>query len=182
MSTQQSARLKLAGFITKGYTAWLVLLCTVCASVHGAESVRMTYYLYTADFIASMIEIPTSPIGGSIIASSYLAGRAPLYTGNDIKVGVCSASFLSMETADGIFTDISNYIWTPTGLIVTWFTPTTPIDLELDSLVNGMVTECTVTVTTQIGTSPFFGKTFNLIVSSDNAKIYFQFTRIGTIF
>ena len=64
------------------------------------------------------------------------------------------------------------------GLIVTWFTPTTLINLELDSVIHSMVTECIVTVTTKIGFSPFYGKTYNLVVSSDDGKIYFKFTRI----
>ena len=87
-----------------------------------------------------------------------------------------------MQTADGIYTDISNYLSAANGLIVTWFTPTTLINLELDSIINSMVTECTVVATTKVGFAPFFGQTFNLIVSSDGEKIYFQFTRIGTIF
>jgi hypothetical protein len=45
-----------------------------------------------------------------------------------------------------------------------------------------MVTECMVVASTAIGVNPFYGQTFNLIVSSDNEKIYFQFTRTGTIF
>ena len=142
------------------------------------------YSCLTNDFINSFIEIPTSNVSGgsSTIASTYLAGRAPIYDGNNRKVGTCSASFLSMQTADGIFTDISNYLSADNGLIVTWFTPTTLINLELDSIINSMVTECTVVATTKVGFSPFFGQTFDLIVSSDGAKIYFQFSRIGTIF
>ncbi len=113
---------------------------------------------------------------------SYLAGRAPIYNVNNMQVGTCSASFLSMQNADGIYTDISNYLSVDNGLIVTWFTPTTLLNLELDSIVNSMITECTVVATTKVGFAPFFGQTFNLIVSSDSEKIYFQFSRIGTIF
>ncbi len=152
---------------------------------HCANSEAMTYYLYIADFAQSFIAIPTSNLSGSstTIASSYLAGRAPLYDSNNKKVGICSASFLSMKTSDGIFTDISNYISVAgNGLIVTWFTPTTLINLELDSIIHGMVTECIVEVTTKVGLSPLFGQTFNLIVSSDSEKIHFQFSRIETIF
>jgi hypothetical protein len=118
----------------------------------------------------------------STIDSSYIAGRAPIYDVNNRKVGTCSASFLSMQTPDGIFTDISNYISADNGLIVTWFTPTTLINLELDSIINSMITECTVVSTTKVGFAPYFGQTFNLIVSSDGGKIYFQFSRTGTIF
>jgi len=154
-------------------------------AIDCGHSETMTYYLNISDFALSFIQIPTSnvSVSSTTIASSYLAGRAPLYDSNNKKVGICSASFLNMQTADGIFTDISNYISvSDNGLIVTWFTPTTLINLELDSLIHGMVTECIVQVTTKVGFSPLFGQTFDLIVSSDNQKIYFQFSRVGTIF
>lgn len=147
---------------------------------NGADVETITYYLYIADFANSFIQIPTSNVSGdsSTIASSYLAGRAPIYDVNNKKFGTCSASFLSMQTGEGIFTDIANYLAADNGLIVTWFTPTTLINLELDSIIHSMVTQCIVTVTTKIGFSPFFGQTFNLIVSSDAQRIYFQFSRI----
>lgn len=173
------------------FSSILLFLCIGLSchshSLYGVdvtEPKTITYYLNITDFTDSFIEIPTSNLSGSgsTIASSYLAGRAPIYDVNNVKVGTCSASFLSMETADGIFTDISNYLSADNGLIVTWFTPTTLINLELDSIINSMVTECTVVVTTKIGFAPLFGQTFDLIVSSDGGKIYFQFSRIGTIF
>lgn len=144
----------------------------------------LIYYLNVTDFADSFIEIPTSNVsgGGTTISSKYLAGRAPLYNVANVQVGTCSASFLCMQTAEGIFTDISNFISVDNGLIVTWFTPTTLINLELDTIINSMVTECTVVASTKVGFAPFFGQTFDLIVSSDSGKIYFQFTRIGTIF
>lgn len=148
------------------------------------EPQTITYYLYIDDFIDSFIEIPTATVSGgsSTLASSYLAGRAPLYNQNDEKVGVCSASFLNIQNADNIFTDISNYISVADGLIVTWFTPTTLINLELDTLVNAMVTECIVVANTKVGVAPLYGQTFTLIVSSDGTKIHFAFTRMGNIF
>ena len=132
------------------------------------------------DFAKSFIETPTSNVSveSLTIASSYLAGRAPIYNMNNKKVGTCSASFLSMKTKDGIFTDIANYLSADNGLIVTWFTPTTLINLELDSIIHGMVTECRVIASTKVGVNPFYGQTFNLIVSSDGGKIYFKFTRL----
>jgi len=161
------------------------LLSALIFYAHPLYSETITYYLYIADFVASAIEIQTMNVAGgssTTLNSSYLAGRAPIYDVNNSKAGTCSASFLSMQTADGYFTDISNYISTYSGLIVTWFTPTTLINLELDSIIHSMVTECIVESTTKVGVAPFFGQTFDLIVSSDNEKIYFQFTRIGTIF
>lgn len=140
---------------------------------------QLTYYLYIDDFIESFIEIPTSNVSldSPTTASSYLAGRAVLYNRKNKEVGICSASFLSMQNEKGIYTDISNFISVDNGLIVSWFTPTKPINLELDSILNSMVTECIVVASTKIGNNPFYGKTFNLVVSSDDEKIYFTFTR-----
>jgi len=175
--------------IKKGYAALLVLFIALLCHLplHGSDHTEpeiITYYLYIDDFAESFIEIPTSNVSvdSPTIASRYLAGRAAIYDVNNMKVGTCSASFLCMQNADGIYTDISNYLSADNGLIVTWFTPTTLINLELDSIVNSMVTECTVVVTTKVGFAPLFGQTFDLIVSSLDGKIYFQFIRIGTIF
>ena len=74
--------------------------------------------------------------------------------------------------------DISNYLAIDDGLIVSWFTPSRPIDLGLDTIVNSMVTECIVTASTLINKNPYYGLTFNLIVSSDSGKVIFDFTEI----
>jgi hypothetical protein len=139
---------------------------------------KMTYYLYIEDFIESFIEIPTSNVSGdsSTISSKYLVGRAPIYNRQDEKFGTCSASFLCMQNEDGIYTDISNYLSADNGLVISWFTPTTLINLELDSIIHSMVTECIVLANTKIGFNPYYGKKFNMIVSSDNEKIYFKLT------
>ena len=141
---------------------------------------KLTYYIYIEDFINSFIEIPTSNVSGSssTISSKYLAGRAPVYKKHDKKVGTCSASFLCMQNSDGIFTDISNYLSIDNGLIISWLTPTTLANLELDSIVHSMVTECIVTASTKIGSNPYYGKKFNMVVSADGSKIYFKLHRI----
>lgn len=141
---------------------------------------KLSYFIYTEDFIKSFIEIPTSNVlvDSTTIDSKYLAGRAPVYNWQNQKVGTCSASFLCMQNEDGIFTDISNYLSIDNGLIISWFTPTTLINLELDSIIHSMVTECLVTASTKIGFNPFYGKKFNMIVSSDETKIYFKLSRI----
>jgi len=141
---------------------------------------KLKYYLNISDFVNSFIEIPTSNISdpSTTISSTYLAGRAPIYNLKNQKVGTCSASFLCMQNTDGIYTDISNYLSIDNGLIVSWFTPTTLINLELDSIVNSMVTECIVIASTKVGHNPFYGKKFNMIVSSSNGKIYFKLTKI----
>ena len=139
---------------------------------------KLSYYLFIEDFAKSFIEIPTSNVSGesTTISSKYLAGRAPIYNKQDEKAGTCSASFLCMQNADGIYTDISNYLSADNGLVISWFTPTTLINLELDSIIHSMVTECIVLANTKIGFNPYYGKTFNMIVSSDNEKIYFLLT------
>ena len=166
------------------YRRFFFLLLLICAplSVYSDHCTprKLSYYLYTEDFINSFIEIPTSNVSvdSSTISSKYLAGRAPLYNIRDKKVGTCSASFLCMQNEDGIFTDISNYLSVDNGLIISWFTPTTLINLELDSIIHSMVTECIVVASTKVGFNPFYGKTFNMIVSSDDEKIYFKLSKI----
>ncbi len=146
---------------------------------HGKKQKNLEYYLNIADFAQSFIEIPTSNVAGdsTTISSKYLAGRAALYDKHNMKVGTCSASFLCMKNSDGIYTDISNYLSVDNGLIVTWFTPTRLINLELDSIIHSMVTKCIVLASTKVGFNPFYGDTFNLVVSSDDSKIYFEFTK-----
>lgn len=141
---------------------------------------KLSYYLFTEDFIQNFIQIPTANVlaNSSTLSSSYLAGRAAIYNNQDEKVGTCSASFLCMQNEDGIFTDISNYLTVDNGLVISWFTPTTLINLELDSILHSMVTECIVKASTKIGFNPFYGKTFNMIVSSDDKKIYFDLTEL----
>jgi hypothetical protein len=87
-----------------------------------------------------------------------------------------------MQNASGIYTDISNYLAANDGLVVTWSTSTTLTNLELDSLINAMIAQSTVIVATKVGSASFFGETFDLFISSDGEKLYFEFSRIGTIF
>lgn len=160
---------------------WLFLFLVLMAPLSASDcNKKLSYYLYIEDFAQSFIEIPTSnvSVNSSTLASSYLAGRASLYNSRDEKVGTCSASFLSMQNQDGIFTDIANYISVDNGLIVTWFTPTKLLNLELDTIIHSMVTECLVKASTKVGFNPFYGETFNMVVSSDDEKIYFKLRRV----
>lgn len=172
----------------KNLITFFLLLCasfTPSPHIYGnAYNQPLTYYLNIADFALSFIEIPTSNVAvdSSTISSTYLAGRAEIYNKDNVPAGTCSASFLCMQNEFGIYTDISNFISVDNGLIVTWFTPTTLINLELDTIIHSMVTECMVTASTLVGINPFYGQTFNLVVSSDDQKIFFEFTRTGTIF
>jgi hypothetical protein len=145
----------------------------------------MTYFLKVEDFINSLIEIPAKlvrnpHVHNTTLDSKYLAGIANIYIPGDDQhsVGRCSASFLCYKNAQGFYTDISNYLSADNGLIVSWFTPTTLINLELDSVIAGMVTECIVVAATKIGPNPFYGETFDLVVSSDGQQIQFEFTQI----
>lgn len=145
----------------------------------GKKHKHLFYYMNISDFVNSFIEIPTSNVSGdsTTISSTYLAGRAPVYDRHDVIVGTCSASFLCMQNEDGIYTDISNHLSVDNGLILSWATPTTLANLELDSIVESMVTETIVVASTKIGSNPYYGKTFNMIVSSDDVKIYFKLFR-----
>jgi hypothetical protein len=187
MLIKQSNSYQPINFMKKSYAVWLLVMAGLAwhaSSLHAVPVEQFTYYLYIADFADSFIEIPTSNVSGesSTISSTYLAGRAAIYDQSDIQVGTCSASFLCMQNEDGIYNDISNYLTSEDGMIVTWFTPTTLRNLELDSIIHSMVTECIVTVTTKVGVAPLYDQTFSLIVSSDDEKISFKFTRIRTIF
>lgn len=140
------------------------------------KQVKLSYYLRVEDFVRSFIEIPTSnvTVDSSTIASKYLAGLAPVYDSQDEKVGTCSASFLCMQNEAGIYANISNYLSIDNGLVISWTAPATLINLELDSVVNAMVTERIVEASTKSGSNPFYGKTFEMIVSSDGTKLHFK--------
>jgi hypothetical protein len=151
----------------------------------------LKYFLKVRDFIESLVEISAAPIEfqkpritNTTTATQYLAGIAKIYKPLDDRnsVGRCSASFLCYQNDGVIYTDISNFISVDNGLIVSWFTPTTIINLALDSIINSMVTECIVVASTKIGVNPFYGETFNLKVSSGKSageeQIQFEFTKI----
>ena len=199
LSSKLTRRQMLTTFATAGVALAVVPMVALVTTPAKAEALPatpngtpMTYFLNVTDFINSLIEIPTKPIRNphiqnTTLDSKYLAGLANIYIPGDDQnsVGHCSASFLCFKNKlparpPRFFTDISNYISVDNGLIVSWFTPTTLIDLELDSVINSMVTECIVVAATQIlpNPNPFYGETFNLVVSSDGQQIQFQFTQI----
>jgi len=199
LSSTLTRRQMLTTFATAGVALAVVPMVALVTTPAKAEALPattngtpMTYFLNVTDFINSLIEIPAKPIRNphihnTTLDSKYLAGLANIYIPGDDQnsVGHCSASFLCFKNKlparpPRFFTDISNYISVDNGLIVSWFTPTTLIDLELDSIINSMVTECIVVAATQIlpNPNPFYGETFNLVVSSDGQQIQFQFTQI----
>jgi hypothetical protein len=157
----------------------LVVSCVCLHSLRASDSSKLMYYLNISDFSQSFIEIPTSnvAVNSSTISSSYLAGRAAVYNMNNQQVGTCSASFLCMQNANGIFADISNHLSINNGLVVSWPTPATLVNLELNTIIGAMVTKCSVMVSTATGTSPLFGQKYSLVVSSDGAKLYFLFAK-----
>lgn len=169
-----------------------------------APTAMPTYFLNVGDFIRSLVQIPVAPVNFSkfgihpppentTTATQYLAGIANMYSMDDPTagpVGRCSASFLCFQVPSPdpthpqprTYTDIANFISLDNGLIVSWFTPAFLADLALDSVINGMVTECIVVASTKIGVNPFYGETFNLKVSSvpvpGGLQIQFTFTNI----
>ena len=208
LSSKLTRRQMLTTFATAGAALAVVPMVALVTAPARAEALPtipngtpMTYFLNVTDFINSLIEIPATPIPppsrptptpyprphphfpdlhNTTTDSKYFAGIANIYTPGDDQdsVGRCSASFLCFKNNDRFYTDISNYISVDNGLIVSWLTPTTLINLELDSIINGMVTECIVVASTKIGPNPFYGETFNLVVSSDGQQIQFEFTNI----
>jgi hypothetical protein len=192
LSSMLTRRQMLTTFATAGAALAVVPMVALVTTQAKAEALPattngepMTYFLEVTDFINSLIEIPAKlvrnpHVHNTTIDSKYLAGIANIYVPGDDQqsVGRCSASFLCFKNDQGFYTDISNYISVDNGLIVSWFTPTTLINLELDSIINGMVTECIVVAATKIGPNPFYGETFDLVVSSDGQQIQFQFTQI----
>ena len=194
LSSKVTRRQMLTTFATAGAALAVVPMVALVTAQARAQALPatpngepMTYFLKVTDFINSLIEIPAKPIRGHGIHntttdSKYFAGIANIYIPGDDQhsVGRCSASFLCFKNDQRFYTDISNYISVDNGLIVSWFTPTTLINLELDSIINSMVTECIVVAATKIGPNPFYGETFNLVVSSQMSgqQIQFDFTNI----
>jgi len=189
-------RQMLTTFATAGVALAVVPMVALVTTQARAEALPattngepMTYFLKVTDFINSLIEIPAKPIRNPHIQntttdSKYLAGIANIYIPGDDQhsVGRCSASFLCFKNDERFYTDISNYLSVDNGLIVSWLTPTTLINLELDNIIIGMVTECIVVASTKIGVNPFYGETFNLVVSSITSggvqQVQFEFTNL----
>jgi hypothetical protein len=113
-----------------------------------------------------------------IKSSLYMVGNAPVFNSSNKKSGICSASFLCQKNNE-IFVDIANYLTLDNGLIISWLTPSRPLNLESDSIINSMVTECIVESTTKIGLNPFYGMKFNMVVSSKEGKITFTLTKLA---
>ena len=194
LPAELTRRQMLTTFATAGAALAVVPMVALATAQARAQALPatpngepMTYFLKVTDFINSLIEIPAKPIRGHGIHntttdSKYLAGIANIYIPGDDQhsVGRCSASFLCYKNDERFYTDISNYISVDNGLIVSWFTPTTLIDLVLDDIINSMVTEAIVVAATKIGPNPFYGETFNLVVSSQMSgqQIQFDFTNI----
>ena len=200
-SSNLTRRQMLTTFATAGAALAVVPMVALVTTQARAEALPatpngepMTYFLKVREFIESLIEIPATPLPArppprptlpdfqnSTTDSKYFAGIANIYVPGDDRhsVGRCSASFLCFKNDQRFYTDISNYISVDNGLIVSWLTPTTLINLELDSIINSMVTECIVVALTKIGPNPFYGETFNLVVSSDGQQIQFEFTNIN---
>jgi hypothetical protein len=200
LSSKLTRRQMLTTFATAGVALAVVPMVALVTAQARAEALPattngepMTYFLKVTEFLESLIEIPATPIPpppnfpnfhNSTTASKYFAGIANIYMPGDNQnsVGRCSASFLCFKNNHRFYTDISNFISVNNGLIVSWLTPTTLVNLALDSIINSMVTECIVVAATKIGVNPFYGETFNLVVSSITSggveQVQFVFTNI----
>lgn len=150
------------------------------------KPITLSYYILASDFLNNRTDIATTIYDPSNI-SVYFAGRAPLYvSGTNTPCGTCAATFLSIQTPtvdyptapSNIYTDISNYLTVDNGLIISWLTPSNPVNLEINSILDSMVSECIVKATTKIGVNPYYGMTFNMIVSSVSGTITFTLTSI----
>ncbi len=198
-SSMLTRRQMLTTFATAGAALAVVPMVALVTTQARAQALPlvpngtpMTYYLNVTEFLNSLIEIPATPIPpppgfpnfrNSTTSSKYFAGISNIYmAGARHSIGRCSASFLCYKNNNRFYTDISNYISVDNGLIVSWLTPTTLADLALDSIINSMVTECIVVASTKIGVNPFYGDTFNLVVSSVTSggveQVQFVFTQI----
>ena len=195
-SSKLTRRQMLTTFATAGVALAVVPMVALVTAQTKAQALPitdteepMTYFLKVTDFINSLIEIPAKPLRNPHIQntttdSKYLAGIANIYLPGDDQhsVGRCSASFLCYKNDQRFYTDISNYLSVDNGLIVSWLTPTTLVDLKLDGIINSMVTECIVVASTKIGVNPFYGETFDLVVSSVTSggvdQVQFVFTHM----
>ena len=143
----------------------------------------ISIYLNTSEFINSLVKVPTViPSSSSLTDSLYIYGRTSVYRNKtDKKFGICSASFMCSKNELDIYTDITNYLSLGNGLIVSWLTPARPLNLEVDSIIHSMVTECIVVSSTKIGVNPYYGKKYNLTVhkvinkEKNIDRIYFDF-------
>ena len=142
-----------------------------------AKQPTITCYLNTKDFVNNLSSISISQTS-DVKSSLYMVGNATVYNSANKKSGICSASFLCQKNNE-IFVDIANYLTLDNGLIISWLTPSRPLNLESDSIINSMVTECIVESTTKIGTNPFYGMKFNMVVSSKQGKITFTLTKMS---
>ena len=138
----------------------------------------ITCYLNIKDFVNNLSSISITQTS-DIKSSLYMVGNATVFNSStNKKSGICSASFLCQKNNE-IFVDIANYLTLDNGLVISWLTPARPLNLESNSIINSMVTECIVESTTKIGINPFYGMKFNMVVSSKEGKITFTLTKLA---
>ncbi len=150
---------------------------------HKKNCKKQKYYILVSEFLSSLIQIPTSNVSteSTTTDSLYIAGKSNAYDVDGKLCGNCSATFICINNGL-IYTDISNFLTIDNGLIISWLTPTVVANLAYDSIVNGMVTECIVSANTKINKNPFYGKTYNMIVSTEKTdigdKVWFKLKEI----
>ena len=199
LSSPITRRQMLTTFATAGAALAVVpmvaLVTTQAKAQCPPDGTPMTYFLKVREFIAGLIEIPAMPITTHLLLllvflifilvrllqNIWQESQIFIWQAIIAALVVVRHLFLCYKNNHRFYTDISNYLSVDNGLIVSWFTPTTLVNLEVDSIINGMVTQCIVVAATMIGPNPFYRETFNLCVSSiapGRHQIQFQFTQI----
>ncbi len=139
-----------------------------------------TYHVKRSSFVKSFIDVPTSNVAqnSSTISSQYLVGTAPVYDAAGHKVGTYSATFVTLQTANGISTNTTSYFSVGGGLVATWATPKKVANLTLNTVAGSVVSKGTlVSVATKVSGSKYFGDSFDLVIKASGGNLYFAFDR-----
>ena len=132
---------------------------------------KQKLYLNISEFLNSANIVDLTPVQEtSTTTSKFFGGACPVYDKHNNEVGTISASFLCFGSQDNYFVDISNYISLKNGLILTWLTSTKVANLIVSDIIFGMISDNITLANSKIGVNPFYGKSFNMNVSSNTDK------------
>lgn len=142
--------------------------------------ITLSYYMKVSEFASNTIIIPTQNLNNfSTNQSVYSSGVTNIYdTVTQETVGNYSGAYICIDNGNSIQGQITNYLYTNDGLIISWVFGSTFANLIIDQLIFGIVGEYIIDVTTKIGTSKYYGKKFNMEVSANNGNIYFNLVEI----
>ena len=139
-----------------------------------------TYHVRKSTFEKSFVQVPTSNVSGnsSTISSQYLVGTAPIYDAANHRVGTYSATFVTLQNANGISTDSTSYFSAGAGLVATWSTPKKVKNLTLTAITGSVASKGTlISIATKVASSKYFGDSFDLVITSSGGNLYFAFDR-----